>query len=223
MNSRIVFTGNWGWTTTESSPAASCTTGAKLFTGSYGSLGLNAGVMPKAVAVNNKVWPSGAVFATSSAPMLPVAPARLSVITPTFQRSASLGPSVRARMSAPVPGVNGTMIWTLRCGKATPPCAPTAEPQHAATSPARHGARRMPGALMHVMWDSSNDGSFLRRDSEGPIMQKIDTGQQPCEASTMNQNWVVNEPEAMRFQVNRATLVDPQILELEQRRIYDVC
>ncbi len=27
----------------------------------------------------------------------------------------------------------------------------------------------------------------------------------------------------MRFQVNRATLVDPQILELERRRIFDVC
>jgi p-cumate 2,3-dioxygenase alpha subunit len=38
-----------------------------------------------------------------------------------------------------------------------------------------------------------------------------------------DQTWVVNQPEAMRFQVNRVTLVDPQILELERRRIFDVC
>jgi p-cumate 2,3-dioxygenase alpha subunit len=35
--------------------------------------------------------------------------------------------------------------------------------------------------------------------------------------------WVINEPEAMRFQVHRSTMVDPKILELERRRIFDVC
>lgn len=34
---------------------------------------------------------------------------------------------------------------------------------------------------------------------------------------------VVNEPEAMRFQVHRSTLVDPAILEEERRRIFDRC
>ena len=34
---------------------------------------------------------------------------------------------------------------------------------------------------------------------------------------------VVNEPESMRFEVHRSTLVDSGILELEQRRIFDVC
>src|SRR5438105_12245454 len=34
---------------------------------------------------------------------------------------------------------------------------------------------------------------------------------------------VVNEPKAMRFEVNRAALVDPAILELERRRIFDTC
>jgi p-cumate 2,3-dioxygenase alpha subunit len=38
-----------------------------------------------------------------------------------------------------------------------------------------------------------------------------------------NSTWVINEPEAMHFAVNRATLVDPQVLELERRRIFDVC
>jgi p-cumate 2,3-dioxygenase alpha subunit len=37
------------------------------------------------------------------------------------------------------------------------------------------------------------------------------------------ERWVVNEPEAMRFQVNRSTMVDPRILELERRRIFDTC
>ena len=35
--------------------------------------------------------------------------------------------------------------------------------------------------------------------------------------------WVINEPEAMHFAVNRVTLVDPRVLELEQRLIFDVC
>ena len=40
----------------------------------------------------------------------------------------------------------------------------------------------------------------------------------------MNESaWVINKPEAMHFAVNRATLVDPQILELERRRIFDTC
>src|SRR5436309_8404488 len=34
---------------------------------------------------------------------------------------------------------------------------------------------------------------------------------------------VVNEPKAMRFEVNRSVLVEPQILELERRRIFDRC
>src|ERR1043165_2746764 len=38
-----------------------------------------------------------------------------------------------------------------------------------------------------------------------------------------SQKWIVNGPEAMRFQVNRVTMVDPQVLELERRRIFDVC
>ena len=34
---------------------------------------------------------------------------------------------------------------------------------------------------------------------------------------------VVNQPQAMRFEVNRSAMVEPQILELEQRRIFDRC
>jgi p-cumate 2,3-dioxygenase subunit alpha len=35
--------------------------------------------------------------------------------------------------------------------------------------------------------------------------------------------YVVNEPEALNFKVNRAALVDPAVLEEERRRIFDVC
>src|SRR5438067_10831029 len=48
--------------------------------------------------------------------MLPLAPGLLTVTTAAFQRSASFGPSTRARMSAPVPGVYGTTTCTGRLG-----------------------------------------------------------------------------------------------------------
>jgi p-cumate 2,3-dioxygenase alpha subunit len=38
-----------------------------------------------------------------------------------------------------------------------------------------------------------------------------------------DQRFVVNEPEAMRFQVHRSTLVDPQVLEREREKIFDRC
>ena len=104
MKSRTDFTGSCGWTTSVSWLAAICTTGAKLFTGSNGSFGVSAGVVAKEVAVISRTWPSGAALATKSLPMMPVAPARLSMTTLNFRRSASRGPSVRAAMSAPVPG-----------------------------------------------------------------------------------------------------------------------
>src|ERR1700688_391624 len=47
-----------------------------------------------------------------SVPMLPLAPGRLSTTTGCPQRSDSFCPTVRARMSMPVPGVKGTMICT---------------------------------------------------------------------------------------------------------------
>src|ERR1700693_1934773 len=38
-----------------------------------------------------------------------------------------------------------------------------------------------------------------------------------------DQRLVINEPESMHFAVHRSTLVEPRILELEQRKIFDVC
>ena len=56
------------------------------------------------------------------------------------------------------------------------------------------------------------------------MARRIDTGRRSCDAYGMaDPVWVINEPEAMRFRVNRSTLVDPQVLELERRRIFDIC
>ncbi len=38
-----------------------------------------------------------------------------------------------------------------------------------------------------------------------------------------DRTYVVNEPDAQNFQVNRASLVDPDVLEAEQRRVFDRC
>jgi hypothetical protein len=65
---------------------------------------------------NSRVWPSGADFAASSAPMLPPAPARLSMTTVCPQASPSWRPSSRATMSVAPPGENGTMMRTGRLG-----------------------------------------------------------------------------------------------------------
>ena len=35
--------------------------------------------------------------------------------------------------------------------------------------------------------------------------------------------WVYSDPASHRFQVNRSTLLDPEILKLERRRVFDVC
>ena len=42
-------------------------------------------------------------------------------------------------------------------------------------------------------------------------------------APNLYDEWVRNNPDALDFQVNRAALVDPAVLELEQRRIFDRC
>ena len=103
MNSLSVRASIVGDTTTAMALVPSSSTGAKLFTGSKGSLGRTAGTVECEVAVNIRVWPSGAALAAASLPMTPAAPARFSVTTVTPQRSLSLAPSSRARVSAVVP------------------------------------------------------------------------------------------------------------------------
>src|SRR5207253_418651 len=60
----------------------------------------------------SSVLPSGADFATSSAPIEPAAPARLSTITLDFSASPSINAYGRATMSVGPPAGNGTTSRT---------------------------------------------------------------------------------------------------------------
>ena len=62
--------------------------------------------------------PSGGALATMAAPMVPVAPALLSVIKVPPNFSWSLGARVRAIKSVEPPGGNGTMMVTGLSGQA---------------------------------------------------------------------------------------------------------
>src|SRR5664279_642508 len=78
------------------------------------------------LAVMSSVYPSGGAVATASVPILPLAPGRFSITTAIFQSSPIRCPSVRARMSMPGPGVNGTMsliglLGYVSCAQAAPP------------------------------------------------------------------------------------------------------
>src|SRR5215475_10935581 len=95
-------------------------TGARSVEGLYGRSLNRAGVIVNVFTVTIRVWPSGLALATKSVPMLPLAPGLFSTTTGCFHRSESLGPITRARMSMPVPVVNGTTRVTGRLGK---PCA----------------------------------------------------------------------------------------------------
>src|SRR5438094_2316919 len=68
------------------------------------------------------VWPSGALFATKSAPMLPPAPGLFSTTTGWPSACCSLAAMRRAERSTGPPGAYGTTRWTGRdgqsCGKA---------------------------------------------------------------------------------------------------------
>src|SRR6218665_1394212 len=70
---------------------------------------------------STSLWPSGADLATLSTPRLPPAPGRLSTSTLQWFCSAIFCATVRAVMSEPLPGGNGT---TRRIGLAGKPGRP---------------------------------------------------------------------------------------------------
>src|SRR5712691_5010444 len=70
------------------------------------------------------VWPSGSDFATTAAPMVPPAPGRFSMTMGCPSWGESLSVTVRAMMSVPLPGVNGTTILIGFAGHA---CAHAAD------------------------------------------------------------------------------------------------
>ena len=65
----------------------------------------------------SSVWPSGLALATTSTPITPPAPPRFSTtIEWPFHSCDSLAATVRAVMSVPPPGANGTTKVTGREG-----------------------------------------------------------------------------------------------------------
>src|SRR5258706_11289558 len=65
----------------------------------------------------NSVVPSGFAFATTSAPITPPAPPRFSTTTGCPHSCCSFTPTVRAVMSVPPPGANGTTKVTDLAGQ----------------------------------------------------------------------------------------------------------
>ena len=62
------------------------------------------------LGTTSSVWPSGGAFAADAAPMVPLAPPRLSTMTGCPHASLSFCAIARDRMSVPPPGGNGTMM-----------------------------------------------------------------------------------------------------------------
>jgi len=115
-----------GLVASSSVPQAASDTGVKSVTGLNGTFLYRLAAISRVLALTITVCPSGAALATWSAPMLPLAPGLFSTITGWPRRSESFGPTVRAMMSMPVPGVKGTTTligwlgqvwaWTVRAG-----------------------------------------------------------------------------------------------------------
>ena len=81
MSSFTLFTGSLGLTTSTSGTTCVRITGSKLFTVSYGSFLNITGLIAWLLATSASMWPSGAAVATACVPMVPVAPALLSITT----------------------------------------------------------------------------------------------------------------------------------------------
>jgi len=90
--------------------SASIEIGARSFCGSNGIEGYRLWFTDRApAAARPTVWPSGALFATASTPMLPPAPGRFSTTTGWPSFSLILGAMERAIRSALPPGGKLTM------------------------------------------------------------------------------------------------------------------
>src|SRR5687767_3700550 len=112
---------------------ASWVTGMKSASGSNGCLprcGLTENTLSGA---SSQVWPSGALFATGSAPMFWLPPGRFSTTTGCGHCNPAL--SARAMVSGEPPGVSGTMMRTGLSGK---PCAWATVETRAARPAASH-------------------------------------------------------------------------------------
>src|SRR5215210_4775684 len=113
--------GRDGFTATTFGVSISRDTGAKA-RGSKGSDGNSHAFTASGPSEpTSKVYPSGSDFATTSAPRLPPAPGRLSMMKGWPNTVVSRAESGRATESANPPGGKGTTIRTGRAGQAAWP------------------------------------------------------------------------------------------------------
>ena len=95
------------------SRTADAATGAKLRSGSYGSFVYrDAVIVCVERSVKSSVCPSGAAFATTSAPIVVPAPGRFSTRTCWPRLCVSSAASARENVSVAPPGANGTTMRT---------------------------------------------------------------------------------------------------------------
>src|SRR5256885_2306973 len=129
---------------------------------------------------SSQVVPSGALFATSSAAMLPPAPGRFSITTCWPRDSASFWPRARARMSLGPPGVKPT---TKRAGFSGQPW-PGAPPENATAMNNAAAMRLMGSFFADIILISSHKiakGSTKKREKKNmktapqisPVMQAL--------------------------------------------------
>src|SRR5882762_2932475 len=97
--------------------ARSAPDGHTLVLGFDGTMVINPHVPSKP---STSVWPSGALLATCSVPMLPEAPGRFSTTTGWPRRAPSRSVTARALVSVTPPAAKGTTNRTGRDGKACP-------------------------------------------------------------------------------------------------------
>src|SRR5881396_3702862 len=120
----------------------------------------------------SQVAPSGALFATSSAAMLPPAPGRFSITTCWPRDSASFWPRARARMSLGPPGVKPT---TKRTGFSGQPWASAAQ----ATPTLQIKAEKMRftgssrGHDTHLKWRTKSRRNLKAAPQISEVMQAL--------------------------------------------------
>jgi hypothetical protein len=83
---------------------------AKSLIASYGSFGRSAALAMCEALVCMSVWPSGALRATASVPIVPPDPGRFSTITEAPSAFPSSSPTSRPSVSPVPPAASGTMI-----------------------------------------------------------------------------------------------------------------
>src|SRR6266513_5396661 len=122
----------------------------------------------------SQVVPSGALFATSSAAILPPAPGRFSITTCRLQSSASFWPRARARISLGPPGVKPT---TKRTGFSGQPWAGAPAAQTRPTLQIKAEKMRFTGSSRghdtHLKWRTKSRRNLKAAPQISEVMQAL--------------------------------------------------